>query len=41
MLVLGSISYVPKEGSYEQGVVMNKIKLSGVAPRKRETTNMG
>ena len=28
------------EGSYEQGVVMNKIKLSGVAPRKRETTNM-
>ena len=28
-------------GIYEQGVVMNKIKLSGVAPRKRETTNMG
>ena len=27
--------------SYEQGVVMNKIKLSGVAPRKRETTNVG
>ena len=26
--------------SYQQGVVINKIKLSGVAPRKRETTNV-
>ena len=27
--------------SYLQGVVIYKMKLSGVAPRKRETTNVG
>ena len=26
--------------SYLQGVVIYKMKLSGVAPRKRETTNI-